>query len=223
MRALLLGLLPLTIACGGPSAGEIVQQRLTVTLSATSSQPQLAAPEESQGGLAVTRAFVAASAMTLVPCSDDVASVVLGARGYDLLVDPAEEVTTGVSDWCAIELDLDPVNEASAEGVPDGATLYVEATDAQGAEYVFASERSQALRFETTGGGAFVGASLVLGFDLALWLTGLPIAEPDMTEAETELLDSQLRSAVALYADGNENEQLDEDEATPIAIAAPTR
>lgn len=222
MRALLLGILPFTFACGGPTVGEIVEQKITVTLSARSSQPQVAVVGDSQGGLSVKRAFVSANAMTLVPCDEDAGSIVLGARGYDLLADPSEEVTTAVPELCALQLDLDPVTDAATEGVPDGATLYAEADGADDVEHSFASERSYALRFESSNGNS-LGSSLLLGFDLALWLTGLPIAEPDMTDAETELFESQLRSAVALYADTNENQLLDDDEATPIAIAAPTR
>ena len=210
-----------TLACGGPSVGEILDQRLTVTLIATSSQPEVAVAGETQGGLAVQRAFVAASGMTLEPCAKDVAALVLDARGYDLLDAPSEEVTTGVADWCGIELDVDPPS-SSPKGVPKGSSLYVGAQTAEGAALEFASEGSHALRFQAAKGG-FGSASLLLGFDLASWLTGLPFAEPDMAEAESALLDSQLGASAALYADTNENGELDEEELTPLAVAVTAR
>jgi hypothetical protein len=216
------------LACGGPDVGEITEQRVTVTLNALSSQPSVAAVDTATTGLSVQRAFVSASAMTLVPCDEDAASIVLPARGYDLLDSPSEEVTTAVTDLCAVQLDLDPVSDAATEGVPDGATLYAEAKAPSDQALSFVSDRSHALRFEAKGGAA-PGPSLIVGFDLALWLTGLPLppgdAMPptDMTEAESDLFDSQLRSAVALYADSNENQRLDDDETTPIAIASASR
>src|SRR5262245_21795628 len=143
MRQLgLLTALSLTaLACGGPSVGELIAQKVTVTLSATSSQPDVVAVGDAQAGLGVQRAFVAASAMTLRPCDEDVESVVLEARGYDLLKDYSEEVTTAVTEWCAIQLDLDPVSETVTKGVPKGAVLYAEAVDAAGTELSFVSER----------------------------------------------------------------------------------
>lgn len=232
MRTRQLGLLTAcsltALACGGPSVGEIAEQRVTVTLNAMSSQPSVAAVDTASEGLSVKRAFISASAMTLVPCSDDAASIVLAARGYDLLDSPSEEVTTAVTELCTVQLDVDPVSDAATEGVPDGATLYAEAKDSSSQALSFVSERSHALRFEAKR-GATLGPSLIIGFDLALWLTGLPLppdeAMPptDMSAAESDLFDSQLRSAVALYADSNENQRLDDDEATPIAIASASR
>lgn len=220
MRAIVFGLLPLLAACGGPSVGEIVAQEVTLTLSAYSSDSSQVAIGEQQGGLGVTRAFVAASALSLVPCAEGASSIVLDARGYDLLTNPSEGVTTAVTNLCALELDLDPVDGAASPGVPDGSTLFVRARDSADTSLHFSSERSSSLRFEAADDNGFPSSSLILGFDVATWLAHLPVAEPDMTDTESGLLHDQLPGSVALFVDTNLNQELDDDETTPIAQAS---
>lgn len=225
MRALMLGVLPLLAACGGPDVTDIVEQEVALTLTAVTSQPDIAAIGEPDGGLGVTRAYVATSAVSLVPCREDAASIVLSARGYDLLSTPppGEVVTTAVNEWCAIQIDLDPVTTAQAQDLPDGVTLAVEAKDADDTSLLFTSARSKSLRFTSETAAGFPSTTLLLGFDVARWLAGLPLPEPDMTKEEGDLLDSQLATAVELYADLNDNQALDEDETTPLARAAAPR
>lgn len=221
MRASVFVFVPLLAACGSPGVGDLIEPELTLTLTAHSSEPAKVAVGDAQDGLGVTRAFVAASALSLVPCSKDVSGIVLEARGYDLLRSPSEAVSTAVTAWCALELDLDPVDGTTTTGVPDGSTLYVSAKDAADTAFSFSSDRSTSLRFEATDSDeGFPSSSLIIGFDMSKWLAGLPIAEPDMTETESGVLYDQLPGSVALYVDSNLNQELDDDETTPIATAA---
>jgi hypothetical protein len=220
MRALLFAFVPLLAACSSPGVGDLIQPELTLTLTAHSSEPTKVAVGDAEDGLGVTRAFVAASALSLVPCSKNVGGIVLDPRGYDLLRSPSEAVTTGVTEWCALELDLDPVDGTTTPGVPDGATLYVSAKDAADTAFSFSSDRSTSLRLEAADPEGFPSSSLIIGFDMSKWLAGLPIAEPDMTETESGVLYDQLLGSVALYVDSNLNQELDDDETTPIATAS---
>lgn len=210
---------PLLAACGSPDFGDLIEPEFTLTLTAHSSDPSKVAVGDAQDGIGVTRAFVAASAVSLVACSKDVSGIVLDARGYDLRSSPSEAVSTAVTEWCAIEIDIDPVDGATASGIPDGTSLYVSAKDAADTEYSFSSERSTSLRFESAEAEGFPSSSLIIGFDMSKWLNGLPIAEPDMSETESGVLYDQLPGAVALYVDANLNQELDDDEMDPIAEA----
>lgn len=129
-----LALLPFAGACGGPSLADLEQDEVSLTVVAVASVPAVAALGESQGGLGVTRAFVSASAVTLLPCQGDAGELELGGRGYELAAEPpmTERVTTAVSELCGLRLDIDPVASNARQGIPEGASLYVEAQPAEG-------------------------------------------------------------------------------------------
>lgn len=214
----------LAAACGGPEVGDIVGNEVSLTVTAVASAPEVAALGEAQSGVGVSRAFVSTSALSLMPCREGADDVTLGARGYDLLSEPApsERVTTAVYDLCNLRLDIDPVSQSAADGVPEGASLYVEGKDAAGEPFALSSERSVSLLFPAESGASFGDQPLLLGFDASVWLAGIPLTE-DLADAAQDLFDSQLVDSVALYVDSNGNQALDDDEQTPVARAVSSR
>lgn len=221
-KSLALGLLGL--GCGGPSVADLAQDEVVLTVSAVVSDAEVASTGESQGGLGVSRAFVSASAVTLLPCLSDASPLGLGARGYELAQDPpmTERVTTAVSELCGLRVEIDPVDAVTAEGVEPGTTLYVAATDADGNDVTLSSDASLSLLFEPEAGASFGDQPLLLGFDVSIWLAGLPLPE-EMADQSAALLDAQLRESAALYVDRNLNHALDADEQTPVARASASR
>jgi hypothetical protein len=206
-------------ACGGPTVADLLQDELVLTLSGFSSAPESVAVSEPQGGLGVERAVLRVTSISLNACQDDVADVMLGARAFDLLSVPApsELVSTSVTDFCSIELDIDPTSQNAVAEVPDDATLFATGVDAAGEAFELASERSHSLRFEAS--TPFGAQPLLLGLDVATLLGNLP---PPLTgEDAREQMAAQLATALALYADANGNHELDADETTPLASASP--
>lgn len=219
----LFALLPfalLTIACGGPSVGDILGDEVRMTATGVASAPEVASIGEASGGLGVTRLYVSTSSLSVLPCSDDASDIVLGARGFDLLTSPPphETISTSVTELCGLRIDIDPVSQNALDGIPEGAALYVEGTDAEGAAFALSSDTSSSILLEAVDGKAFGDAPLLLGLDVSSWLDSVSLAA-DMTSQAQELLDTQTRSAFALYVDANENKRLDDDEATPVARA----
>jgi hypothetical protein len=211
-------------ACGGPELGDIVELEVSMAVVGTASAPETAAVGETQGGLGVTRAFLSASAVTLVPCEANVSGLELGARGYDVLQEPpqSERVTTGVSKFCGVRLELDPVTSNARDGIPAGASLYVEAAASDGTAVTLKSEGSSSLLLEAEAGHSFGEQPLLLGIDVSVWLAGLPLPE-EMAEMSGELFESQLQGAAAIYVDTNANQALDTGEETPVARATAPR
>lgn len=197
---------------------------VSLTVAGVASAPDVAAIGEAQQGLGVTRMYVSTSALSLMPCREGADDVTLGARGYDLLSEPApsERVTTAVYDLCSVRVDIDPVSQSAADGVPEGASLYVEGKDAAGEPFALSSERSVSLLFPAESGKSFGDQPLLLGFDASVWLAGIPLTE-DLADAAQDLFDSQLVDSVALYVDSNGNQALDDDEQTPVARASAAR
>jgi hypothetical protein len=224
LRCLIFGLASGATACGGPTVGDILQNEVRLSVAGIATKPEVAAIGEPQEGLGVARAFLSASAVSLMPCSENVNGIVLLPRGYELLNDPplSELVTTSVSQFCGVQIDIDPVAENATAGVPDGASLYIEGKDAAGMPLELSSDRSSSLLFEAAEGESFGELPLLLAFDLSTWLAGLPLAE-DMADMQADLFESQLQDSAALYVDANGNQVLDDDEQTPVAQAAPPR
>ena len=224
LRGLVLGGAALLGACGGPTLGDITEQEVSLTVTGVASAPDVAAIGEAQGGLGISRAFVSASALSLLPCAAGADDIVLQARGYDLLTQPApsERVTTAVFEFCGLRLDIDPVAQNASDGIAQGASLYVEGKDATGADFTLQSDSSASLLFETDAAASFGQQPLLLGFDLSLWLAGLPLPA-DMADKSAQLFDAQLLDSAALYVDANANQALDDDEQTPVARAKPSR
>lgn len=211
----------LAAACGGPEVGDVVSQELSLTVRAVSSAPELVAVGEPQGGIGVSRAYLSSSALSFLPCSERVEDLTLGARSYELVHQPpwSELVSTAVSEFCGVRLDLDPLDENRLKDVPKGASLYVEGTDGNGEPFTLTSESSFSLLLETEQDQSFGEVPLLLGFDTSVWLAGLPLAE-ELATMSVEMLDEQLRASVALYVDADDDGELDEDETAPIARAA---
>lgn len=221
MRLPLLGLLitPLALACSSPGVANLAASEVVVTVTGVASAPEVAAIGESQGGLGVSRVFVSSSSLRLLPCDSGSADVTLEPRGYDLVAEtvPREVVGTLVTDWCGLQLDIDPLARNAADGVPEGASLYVEGTDPEGTAFALSSDASTSLRLEAVDGASFGRVPLLLGLDVSTWLEGVKLA-PELAEMTSEQLVERAPAAFALYADANENQSLDEDETTPVAM-----
>lgn len=210
-------------ACGGPSVGDILGEEVRMTVTGVASAPEVASIGDSNGGLGVTRLYVSTSSITTLPCRDDANDIVLGARGFDLLTSPPphETISTSVTELCGLRLDVDPVSRNELEGIPNGAALYAEGTDAEDTAFTFWTESSSSILLEAASGVAFGERPLLLGFDVSTWLAGLPLADelPDRESQQHELLDAQALGALALYVDADDDQKLDEDEQTPVARA----
>jgi|GEM_PF-5032312 len=220
----------LGLACGGPTVADLAGDEVWLTVTAVASDTKVATLGEAQEGLGVSRAFVSASAVTLLSCSNDVEALGLGARGYELAQDPpmTERVTTAVSEFCGLRLEIDPVEAVTADGIELGTTLHVAAVDANGKDVTLTSDSSLSLLLEPESGASFGDQPLLLGFDVSTWLAGLPLPPSedmtdDMAEESNALFAAQLPSAVALYVDNNLNHALDADEQTPVARARSPR
>lgn len=220
MRPPLLALLvtPLALACSSPGVANLAASEVAVTVTGVASAPEVAALGESQGGLSVSRVFVSSSSFRLLPCDSGSADVTLEPRGYDLLAEavPREVVGTLVTKWCGLQLDIDPVSRNAAEGVPDGASLYVEGTDAEGAAFALSSAASTSVKLEALDGEGFGSVALLLGLDVSTWLEGVMLT-PEQADMTSEQLSERAPTAFGLYADQNDNQSLDEDETTPVA------
>jgi hypothetical protein len=212
------------LGCGGPTLGELETPSVSVVVTAISTEEDVVAAGEPQGGLGVERAFVSMSSLTITPCRRDASEITLSPRGYELVSElPNEElVDTAVTELCGLRFDVDPLAENATEGVPEGAALYVAGNDAADMPYELASERSLSFSFEVEEDASFGDQPLLLGFDLSVWLAAVPV-EPGAEEVAQTLFENQLSAAVALYSDSNENHVVDEDEQTPVATAAPAR
>jgi len=230
MRLCLLSVLPFTIACGGPTLGDIVEQEVTLTFTpitrpaeAVGGAPAESASEAPAGqggqsgaggqpepvGIEVTRAVLSRGAVTLVPCTAKAREIVLDPRDYELFAHPSERVTTAVTELCSVRLDIAPSSD-------DAATLEVDGKSNSGDELVFTSNSSVSLRFDAPDEDGFGSVELLLGFDMSTWLAGLPLPE-DRADEQGQKLSEQLAGAVALYADHNGNGRLDDDETEPLA------
>jgi hypothetical protein len=189
--------------------------RVTLVLSAESSAPEVATLSEPAGGLVVTRAFVSLSSLAILPCEVDAADILLSASGYELVgaARVLEEVTTAVQELCGIRLDIDPLDQNSGDGVPEGASIYLEGEEADGTPFQLASSLSQSLLLEAESGVSFGALPLLVAVDVGVWLKDINPTSPQAPE----LLAENLASAVLLYADVSGNHLLDEDERTPIA------
>ncbi len=211
----LLGLAGLPLGCGGPEVGELALSAVSLTLSAVSSAPELANVVEPAGGLVVTRAWVSASSLSLLPCRSNTADLTLSPRGYELLSEPrpGEYVSTAVTTLCGVRVDIDPLAQNAAEGVPEGAAIFVEGQQADGSPFALHSPLSSQLVLEAEPSVSFGEQPLILGFDVAVWLAAIDFARPDAGEQLT----LQLATSVAIYLDANDDGNLDEDERTQVA------
>jgi len=214
----------LCLGCSGPTAEDAAGQELTLSVVGLASAPDVAAIGEARGGLGVSRAFVSVSALHLVPCVADASPIVLAPRGYDLLSlpPPSEGVTTAVSEFCSLQVDVAPLSDDAPGGIAAGTSLQVAGLDADGVAFNLSSQSSASLSFEPVDGSSFGDQPLLLGFDLSVWLAGLPLPV-EMADMSAQLFDAQLLDGAALYVDANGNQALDEAEQTPIAVAVPAR
>lgn len=212
------------VGCGSPSLEDLETSAVSVTLTTTATDPAIATAGEPAGGLVVSRVFLSASSLTLLPCRDDAAEIVLPPRGYDLLTSPApsEYVTTAVTELCGLRLDVDPLSENATDGIPEGASIYVQGSDAAGTPFELASEQSLSLMLEAMPDSSFGDQPLIVAFDLSSWLNAIPLTEDEVKMA-IAMLETQTRTSVALYVDADESGSLDEAEQTPVAEVAPAR
>ncbi len=210
--------------CGSPELGDVGTSVVSVTLTTTASDPSVATVGEPAGGLVVSRVFVSASSLTLLPCRSDAAELALPPRGYDLLASPApnEYVNTAVTELCALRLDIDPLAQNATDGVPEAASIYVQGTDAAGAQFELYSKQSLSLLLEAEAGSSFGDQPLLVAFDVSTWLAAIPLSV-DMTEMAIEMLETQARTSAAVYVDSDESGTLDETEQTAVAQPAPAR
>lgn len=204
MRLAALTLTALSVACGGPSVGELLSQEVSLTVRAISTDPSRVALEEPDGGAAVSRALISARSLTLLPCNEDVAEIELGPRGYELLAEApfSEIITTAVQNLCGVKWEIEP-----AEGEP----LYVDGTDSSGKRFNLASDASFSVLLDTDEDGSFGKVPLLLGVDVATWLGDLPLTD--------DALPDRFAEATALYLDVDEDGVLDDEEREPIVRA----
>ncbi len=212
----------LAVACGGPPVSGIEASEVNVSLFAVASAPDVAGLGEGteEGGIKVHRAFIATHSMTLVPCLEDAAKIVLAPNGYDLYAPPlvGETVTTSVTELCAIELALAPLGSKANDSEPDDAAIAIEADDDAGDAFELESATEKTYVLEGVDGRSFGALPLLLTFDVSKWLDGVP-TDPDMADAAVELLEEQTAAAMTLYEDTDGDYVLDDDEMTPIATA----
>jgi len=211
----LLALAGLPVGCGGPAVADLQNNVVALVVTAVSSAPEVAAVSEHAGGHVVTRAFINASSLRLLPCSEDAANITLPARGYDLLAEqlPAEEVTTAVTELCGIRIDIDPIAQNDVEGVPEDTAVYLQGTKADGTPFELRSSLSVSLLLEAASGESFGELPLLLGFDVGVWLANINptnVAAPERLEEKT-------KASAAIYVDANDNQVWDADERTPVA------
>ncbi|HKY40300.1 MAG TPA: hypothetical protein VJN18_30405 [Polyangiaceae bacterium] len=212
------------LGCGSPTLGDAETSAVSITLTTTASDPSVATVGEPAGGLVVSRVFVSASSLTLLPCRSDAAEIALLPRGYDLLASPApnEYINTAVRELCGLRLDIDPLAQNVTDGVPEGTSIYVQGTDAAATPFELASEQSLSLLLEAQADSSFGDQPLILAFDLSTWLAAIPLTE-DMAEKAIEMLEAQARASAAVYMDSDESGTLDGAEQTAVALPAPAR
>jgi hypothetical protein len=222
MRAARLALLvsALTLGCGGPDLGALATSEIELSATAVASDPAVASIGEPRGGLGVTRVHLSLSSLTLAPCDAGAREIVLGPRGYDLLTEPPprELVSTSVTKLCEVRFDVDPLSQNAADGVPDGSAIYVEATDAEGAELRLATDSSSSITLSSADGEGFGNLPLLLAFDVSTWLEGVTVAKAEkVPETVQELVDGQTEHAFSLFSDLNGDQRLQDEEQPPVA------
>ncbi len=214
----------LALGCGGPSLGDLTTPTVVIDVSASASDPEVAALGDSQGGFGVSRAYLSMSTLTVMPCRADADEIVLSPRGYELISDPPNQelIGTNVTELCALRLDIDPLSENAAEGVPEDASVYIEATDDAGVARTLTGTRSWSILLEARDGESFGELPLLLGVDVSTWLVGVSMTE-ELGDFPLDAVPDDLEAAIALYADTNENGAIDGDEQTPVAQPVPAR
>jgi hypothetical protein len=219
--ALSLPLAVLALGCSGPTVGDIVEQQVTLDVAGVYMGQSSIPSGDERGDFSMSRALLSTSGMTLVPCASGAGEISIAARVYDLLATKpfGEGVTTAVTEYCSLRVDLAPVSDAT-DGMPAGDSLLLEAQDASGPLGPYEGEDSPSLTFTADDGSSFGDQPLLLGFDLSGWLDYLAGNELDPNPG---LFDSTLSDVAALYVDANGNDKLDADEQTPIARGKPSR
>jgi len=216
----LLGALALA-ACGGPEVGDIAGQQLTLQVSGVYLGSEAVASGDERGDFTISRALLSVDSLTFTPCAEGARAITLAPRVYDLLAAPplGETVTTAVSEFCSLRVDLTPSPDITEEGASSGDSLLYEAQDETEAKIAYAAEDSPSLTFTTEDGVSFGEQPLLLGFELSAWLTYLA----DGATSESVGLEPSLDEVCALYVDSNGNDALDDDEQTPVAQAVLSR
>ena len=213
----------LTAACGGPTVGDIEGEVLTLQVSGVYLGPKAVASGDERGDFTMSRALISVESMTLTPCSAGSGSLTFEPRVYDLLLVPplGETVTTAVSEYCELRVDLTPSAEVTEHsGSKTSESLVLEAQDETGANVTYAGGDSPSLTFTADDNTSFGDKPLLLAFDLSAWLAYLA---GEATSPLPGLFDSSLTDVAALYVDSNGNDALDDDEQTPVAHATASR
>jgi hypothetical protein len=210
----------LGVACSGPTAGDSAEGQVTLQVSGVYLGDSAIASGDERGDFTMSRALVSFGGMSLVPCASGAAEIGIAARVYDLMALPplGEVVSTAVSEYCSLRVDLAPAPDA-ADGMPAGDSLFIDAQDASGSSAggPLEAEDSPSLTFTADSGASFGDQPLLLGFDLSGWLSYL--AGNALDPEHVALFDD----SPALYVDANGNGALDADEQTPIARGKPSR
>jgi hypothetical protein len=209
-------------ACSGPAAGDAAEQQVTLQVSGVYLGDSAIASGDARGDFTMSRALVSFGGISLVPCASGAAEISIAPRVYDLMAmpPPGEAVSTAVSEYCGLRVDLAPAPDA-ADGMPKGDSLLFDVQDASGPVGPLEAEDSPSLTFTADAGASFGDQPLLLGFDLSGWLSYLAGSELD--PEHPSLFDGTLSDVSALYVDANANGALDTDEQTPIARGEPSR
>jgi hypothetical protein len=212
----------LTAACGGPTVADIESDVLTLQVTGVYLGPKAVASGDERGDFTLSRALISVDSMTFTPCAAGSGSIILEPRVYDLLADPplGETVTTAVSEFCTLRVDLTPSPDVTEDGTSPSESLLLEAQDETEAKVTHGGEDSPSLTFTAEDDASFGDRPLLLAFDLSAWLAFLA---GEATDPNPGLFDSTLTDVAALYVDSNGNDALDEDEQTPVAHATASR
>ncbi len=212
----------LMAACGGPSVADIESEVLTLQVSGVYLGGRAVASGDERGDFTMSRALISVDSLTFTPCAAGSGPITLEPRVYDLRATPpfGETVTTAVSEFCTLRVDLTPSSEVKEHDTSSDESLLLEAQDETGAKVTYGGEDSPSLTFSADDDSSFGDKPLLLGFDLSVWLTYLA---GEATSPLPGLFDSSLTDVAALYVDSNGNDALDDDEQTPVAHATASR
>lgn len=220
--------------CVGTETGNPKPPKLELRLTAYSDDFGRVSVGREGGGLRVDHAFVTLERVELLPCSSSgkrvelsVGEVELTQRPPFLLLAESEE-----TDFCAARVLL---ARGAGDLAPDlaGRSALVQGVRADGIPFQIASELELTVDLTSSPPTTPFGSRrLLLGFDLAEWLSGVGVetATPengvvsiDATHGVDALavFDAQAASAVALFDDADGNGQRASDNQQPAASAEP--
>jgi hypothetical protein len=229
----------LLAACGGTETGN-PPGPVRLSVVGTSSAPTTAVIGPSQGGLSIEEALVSFASVELLPCGSDPAPAAVRNWIVDLGHDPPTQTTieTTLREYCGVRIELAPA--AEGPGVPSGialrsAFLRGKRADSIAFEVASATYSTIDLLPVAPPPGRLAARSIILSFDVVVWLRGLGLDRVSrdprgvvLVDAQTQpaalaMFDQQTAEAAILHVDVNQNGRLDMAEIAPTATATSTQ